>query len=638
MEALNWLLLLGLTACAGVAALALAVRLEPERRTHIVLLALLFFWGLTAGPVFALGHLNLLWRSSVASLSLALSAGVCVACARGTRPKAFFGSLGRKLFDCVRLGPEALKLCWNQRSLAFIGVLSAFGVCAFTVWLSYILPADESWDGLYYHQPILGFALQNHGFRLQALPRTLLAQTINGYPKFGESLALWFVLFTDKTWIEVGGSLAALGLLLVTFALARRYCADRAACLGWGAVLVLLPAICSQLRTTMVDIPLWFFMLTAVYFTTKPDFRLRDGVVGLLAAAFVLGTKSTGLVLVPLLVLVACIRSWRVGSRARALAALVPNLLLLVLVAWLTFGRNWLFFQNPFWPVSYRNALLHFEFPGLASLAQVAPDLPLPALARRLYAHPIGGVRDIILRGYGYGVPWVVLPLGGVSFVYCLIVVVRGVVRRERDAIAENLLLVVSVCAAPLFLSPSLSNARYNVSGVVAALLCSAWFGGASARQRLQEGALGGAIVLSLAALVWSDYLWGLNLKLRDLGVLVLHSKKERASMNFSTFQMPASVAKQREAELGPGDLAVFTAELTFIGVLWNDAMSSRVEYLPFTTSGRFSDALAQRKPRWVAVGATGPARKVLDQNPDYEFLGVAAQADKSVVFRRRGH
>jgi len=44
----------------------------------------------------------------------------------------------------------------------------------------------------------------NHGFGLVELPNTLLAQTINGYPKLGEAFSLWFVLFTDKTWIELG--------------------------------------------------------------------------------------------------------------------------------------------------------------------------------------------------------------------------------------------------------------------------------------------------------------------------------------------------------------------------------------------------------------------------------------------------
>jgi hypothetical protein len=97
---------------------------------------------------------------------------------------------------------------------------------------------------------------------------------------------------------------------------------------------------------------------------------------------------------------------------------------------------------------------------------------------------------------------------------------------------------------------------------------------------------------------------------------------------------MPRSVAALRESELGPGDLAVFTQELSFIGVLWNDRFSNRVSYLPMTDAKTFMAALARSGARWVAVGARGAARHALEKSQEYELVGSAAEQDKAVVYR----
>jgi hypothetical protein len=106
--------------------------------------------------------------------------------------------------------------------------------------------------------------------------------------------------------------------------------------------------------------------------------------------------------------------------------------------------------------------------------------------------------------------------------------------------------------------------------------------------------------------------------------------------MNFSAFQMPARVAALREAELGPGEVAVFTQELSFIGVLWNDRFSNQVSYLPLRDARSFPLELARRHARWVAVGVKSSARRALDADPDYELVGTAAEQDKTVIYRLR--
>jgi hypothetical protein len=134
----------------------------------------------------------------------------------------------------------------------------------------------------------------------------------------------------------------------------------------------------------------------------------------------------------------------------------------------------------------------------------------------------------------------------------------------------------------------------------------------------------------------WCGYIWGLSLQWKDVVALVAQSRAARASMNVSSFQMPADVAALREAELGPGDVAAFTRDLTFIGVLRNDSFSNRVEYLSATDDGALLARLANLHACWAAVGEHSAARRVLDRSADYEFVGKAARQDKTVIFRSR--
>jgi hypothetical protein len=633
---LNWLIWGVLTGLTALAALALSLRTDLAGRAERALACFLWFWALIVLPIFVLGYLGQLYPLTVALLSLAQVSAILAWCARAKGFGILGGELRQALAELLQLGPDALRLCARARSVALLGVVCAAAVLAFTLLLTYWAPADESWDGLYYHQPIVGFALQNHGFSVVELPNTLLAQTINGYPKLGEAFSLWFVLFTDKTLIEIGSSLAAPGLLLAIYTLARRYSSDAAACMGWSVVVLLMPAISSQLRTTMIDIELWLFVLAAVHFATRATLRPSHALLALLACALSLGTKSTSLALIPPILLVVCVRALRHGERARFAPALVAGLGLIASVAALTFGRNWRVFHNPFWPVSYRSALLGVDFPGLATLRQVAPDTPFFEFLRHAYEHPSGGVHDIIVRGYGYAIPWVVWPLGTVALLVCALVVARGLVLRARDAEAENLALVALITLLPLALSPSLSNARYNLQAIVALLLAMVWLCQRWSAARFLEGALAASILLSLMSLVWSDFLWGLNLNWRDVVALARHSKAERASMNFSKFQLSAYTARQREAELGPGDLALFTRELTFIGLLWNDRFSNRVSYSATSDASSLLAEIRARRARWIALGVSNPARILLEASPDFQFVGFASREDKTVIFRLR--
>ena len=638
---LSWLLLVALTGLAAFAALAVTVRAEPEGRAEAGVLWTACFYALVCGPVLVLGYASWLYRGSLAAASVATSIAAFAASARG-RPAADHARATLAAARAIaRLPGEAFGLTRSARSFALLGLAGAAFAVVASAWLSYLAPS-ESWDGFFYHEPMVGFAIQNHGFRMVSLPRDMVVQAANGYPRLCESFALWFVIFTDKTLIEIGDTVAAPGLLLAVYVLARRYSSDCAALVGWSAAVLLVPAMLSQMRTSMIDVEVTFFLLAAVHFATRPRLRVRDAAAATLATALVVASKSPGLAWAPPIVAVAYGRLLWTHGRARpraALALAVAGSAALAGIAALTFARNWLAFGSPLWPLSYDNPRLHIHWPGLVTLARITPSPPLSKLLSVKYGRPTGGVGDIIARDYGYGVPWVVLPLAAVSLVAALATAARARLRRRPDAATENLLLVALLGAAFVAGSPSLNIARFNVHVVAIAMLAVAWAAGRLRDgARFHEGAVAATLVMTMVPMAWTD--WFFQRRVADMVTLLRSSPAERAVMNVEGFEMPADVARMRERELGPGDLVVFTQPLAFPGVLWNHAMSNRVAYVELRSVASFLAEVDWLRPKWVIVGVGSPAARALREDgagKRWERVGTAVAQDRTEAYRRRG-
>jgi hypothetical protein len=629
-----WLLLVLLSALAAFAALGVALRGRPEGRAETLVLWTAVFYALVCAPVLALGYGNQLRPALLAPLSLGTSLAAFVLSA-GDAPLAAHARAIRDAAQAIaRLPLEALRLAARERSLVTLALGAALLVVPVTAWLTWLAPS-ESWDGFFYHEPIVGYAIQNRGFRLVELPKHMVVQGINAYPHLCQAFALWFVIFTDKTFIEIGNTLAIPGLMLVTWVMARRYADDRVALLGWSAAIVLFPAILTQTRTSMIDLQVTFFVLAAVHYATRPTLRLADAVAGSLCMALVAGSKSSALAILPPLALVTYGRLFlahrRTGLRA-ALSIAAGGGALIAGVAALTFVRNWLVYRNPMWPISYAIPALKVRWPGLVSLAQITYDKPLAALVQEKYHHPTGGVGDIIRRDYGYGVPWVVVPLCAVALLVALVTAVRARRRGQPDAATENLLLLAALGVAFWKGSPSLNIARFNAHLVAMAMIAVAWLG-ARWKARFHEGAVVGALLLTVVPMFWTDWLFGVDLK--GIAALRRMPAAERASAYAQPFHMPRETARAKERELGKGDVVVYTQETAFSGVLWNHAMSNRVEFVEFRGKDAFLAEVERRRAKWVVAGSSG-SKAVMEKEAGWEMVGSAVAEDKTVVFRRR--
>src|SRR5438874_2520793 len=106
-------------------------------------------------------------------------------------------------------------LVWNAlvlapiHALGHLGLLTrtALAVLLFSMLQAYLFPSD-AWDGIWYHELTIGYAIQHHGYRAIDLPPALIQQA-NGYPRNVEMTALWFVFFTDRRLVDVVNAVLA---------------------------------------------------------------------------------------------------------------------------------------------------------------------------------------------------------------------------------------------------------------------------------------------------------------------------------------------------------------------------------------------------------------------------------------------
>ncbi len=632
----GWLVLWVLTAGAALAAVAVAIRASPSGRAELAIVSALGFFALIETPVLVLGYTAQLYAPRLAVASFVLSSVTFLASARGRGVGPHARATGRAAFTLVRMPLDAILEAARARSAVVVGLVACVVIVATTLWLSYLAPA-EGWDALFYHEPIIGFAIQEHSFAVIDLPPNPMVQQVNGYPRGAEAVPIWFCIFTDRTFIEIGNSLAAPWLVVAVFAIARRY-GDRVSAMGWGTVTLLIPALWSQMRHAYIDIEITFFVIAALHFATRMELRVVDVGLMLLAIALLVAGKGTGLVIAPPIALVAYVRLLMHHRKTRTWAALgliVGGTLAVAGIAALTIMKNIVVFKNPVWPVTYDMDALGVHFKGLIQYKAMNPAPPIAEMLKIKYAPPSGDVGDVIHRDYGQAVPWIVVPIGLVALAVASLAAIRDAVLRQFGA-TTNLGLVAVLGFVAMMSSNSWMSARFNIQPICVLMFAIVWLCRRPRWVRFGEATVAAAIAFSIVPMMWiKDWNWGLSAqKIHDLRKA---SSLERTYMYSDPGNMPTPIGRLRETQLGPGDRVAFTQDETWIGTLWNFQFSNHVKYIPFDDALQFTKAIEDYRPKWVVVGAGSGARSVLEQRAlEWEHLGVATPNDNTVVFQRR--
>jgi hypothetical protein len=630
---MGWLVLALLTLFAFVDALAIARRATPDGRAELGMVTMAAFFGLLGAPVLVLGYSNQLTPLKLGVTALALFAGVFVLFARKVGAREELRACRASLALLASIPGAAVRETARARSPVFVGVVWSGGLIAMSLVLVYFV-SFCTWDGFLYHEPIVGFALQNQGFAAVSLPPAQAVQAANGYPRLCEALSLWFVAFTDRTLIELPNTLAAPPMMLCVFALGRRF-TDRVTSMGLAVVLLLIPHAWHNLCATYIDVQVTFFLLFAMHYASRPLLGVRHAWLATLGMALALASKQSSLAWVPVIALIAYGRlawhEWRSRRSAVILASLGGGAALVAIGAF-TLVRNWIEFKDPLWPVSYTNRALGIEWRGLATVSQALGHTPPRRVFELAYEPPQGGMTDIIRRSYGMAIAWVAFPIGAIAVAAACVAGLREALRRERGP-ALGLWMILAPAIVSILTTPGLEQPRYILHALAAMLVACAWLLRRRAWTRAREGAVAVAIALSIIPFFWAgDAEWTTREELRDrLG----HPLAERAYSQSPPFDF---LTRQRFEEIGPGDRVVCTEGFDFIGAAWNFDFSNRVEYIPFSDKTHFLARIAALEPKWIYVGPSSPAHAALESTGQWELVGRALAASDAVALRRTRH
>jgi hypothetical protein len=263
----------------------------------------------------------------------------------------------------------------------------------------------------------------------------------------------------------------------------------------------------------------------------------------------------------------------------------------------------------------------------------MAPEPPLKAIVDVAYAVPVGGIDDIVARGYGYGVTWVLVPVALVAFPLLAAAAAAEALGVKRPGTAVNLALVLAPTAVGFFVSPSLNISRYNLHLVAGAMFAATWLFSRRSWGRGRDGIVSAAVMLSVVPLFWVKawpWAWGST---EDLGARLRHPLSSPAAwVDKPTFDL---VNKQRFEEIHAGDHVAYD-DFDFPGGLWNFDFSNDVEFIPFTNRSEYLARIEQYGPKWVAVGPDSEGRHVLESTGKWEVVGQLVSASASVALRRK--
>ncbi len=639
MFALGFLLFLALSVGAFVASLAVVRRGAWEGTAERFLAAFMVWSTVILVPIHVLGLTQTLTRPNLAIASIVMSGAVFALAARPDfRGYAHYAAT--EMASYLRLPFRALALAWHGRSLLFLGVLLAYGVFAWTALISYLAPSD-GWDGLWYHESMVGFAIQNHGYRIVEASEHITP--INSFPRNCEMISLWFVFFTDRRLIDIVENVYAIPVMLALYCMTKRFCQDRLQAAAWACAFLAVPGVALQFHSAYVDIHALAFYLAALHFGTRLNIRIRDGLLTALCLGLMLGAKSWAVTWTPAIAFVALARVVYTHGRTRKrdtallVAASVGIIGALGLIIYI---RNTIHYGNPIWPYRVTLPIVHRELPGFEKLSSTDFNRSIGQVFEAILAPPQPGrdFPDTQQFGYGLAVPFVLVPMAGLTFLWILFnaaVAVRGRLSGDRGAFdperhgarAVNLLWTLIPPIIGIVYSPALWLARYNYH-VLAGIFIALSFLGKSL-PRVSEGLMVVVFATGGMWLYWAKPAWFV-----DFGQVqaLLHKDAEgRAASTTIGWSTAPETALARERELGPGDVVAYSDEVEFYANLWNERFSNRLEYVPPSPPDGMASRLDALGAKWFVTGSMVSA---FDTRPGWQRVGNVSGMPV-VAFRR---
>lgn len=626
------------TAAALLVAGYVTARATGIRRTPELILAT---WCITSLTIATLMHglsFASIARRDTVLIATNLASVALVGCAllMGGRD-AVIESM-RRLARGVSGSPRAVFRSFVKRPLASIAVSTLVLVGLHAAVAAVLLPS-ESWDGIWYHDTITGWVIQTGSCAPMPLPDNLLQQ-VNGFPRDAELTSAWLALLADRRFIELPNALALAPLACGAYLLARRFTSKRDVATIVASVVALAPGCVLQLRSTYVDVYAAAACVAALAFATKRPLAGRDIVLAGTGVALHVGSKSTALLVAPIIVAFLGYQAFIEAADARtrkvlryAFAAAAG---LALAAAGTVYLKNAVLFGNPLYPIDLHVKRLGIDWRGVRSASDVDVNPPLSETLASIFLPASSGrdFADIRRGGYGLAVAWVLLPLACLGFVRA----VRASLRRQpiTRARARSLLCLVLLVTPSLVLSPALWAARYNLHAVVVAGALAAYALDLPRLSRFRAIPLTAALALSITALFRFDPSLG-DAPLSRLFASVSMSAEQRASAVGTPWMLEPEVARARDVELQNGTIVVFGPGVTFPSVLYNERFDNRLAYVNEEQPADVERRVDELRPTWIVAQEGEPLDRYVTARPhEWERIGLASRGYPTIAYRRR--
>ncbi len=585
------------SAVVGWAALSVAVRARLDGRAETLAATLVLASAFVVGPIYVLGVPGVLTRASMTVLVMATALGAWAASTLGVGVREHTRKTAFQAAAILRMPFEALSDSWRARSAVFACLAACAVLFVWNLLAAWLAPSWREWDALWYHESIVGFTIQNHGFSPVDLPLGGI-QKINGYPRAAEMLSLWLVMYAGRALVDLPNVLLMPALFASVYAMTRRLTGDRIAACGWAAVAVTIPGYVELLQSTYVDPALASFVTVGAMFVLRSPLRAREALIGAASLAIAANVKVSGVFPVVALALIA---AWQLlaqpGRKRAALLTIAGGAAMIVTLSAATYLRNLRVYHNPVWPdLAVHVQSLGIDWPGNGPFGEirsnsraspgVSKNAPLLELIGDLFLPP-GRLTDgerKYTHLYGLGVPWVLLPAAALVLARIALEAARGLrggdpLARRRKLEVFYLLLTAGVT---LVTSTNRSTPRYHVVTIALWVPVVAW---AIARRRaLQQALAFAATVGSLAVIAWELPGWrGFPLPDRMLALWRLDPELRQMTPELGGHIFrDAGLARERELVAGT---TVVTDDFVFPSVLWNDDFSNTVVYVRPSTN-----------------------------------------------------
>lgn len=624
-----------------------------KSRSEAMIATSLVFNALVLGPIYVLGFLSRLTRPILAVTIVVLCASIIGGLVR-KEGNAGLREVSRRSLAVLGAPFAAIFGAAKQRSLVAVAATLAVLVFPWMLVTAYLAPAWRDWDALWYHEPLVAFTIQNHGFATVDVPTGL--QVINGVQRLCEMTQLWFAIWAGRPMVDVANVVFMPLLGASMFALTYRYTRDVTSSVGWASALVLVPGFLRLVQSAMVDPQSAALLLAAAYFVTHHALDRRRAGYAILALTLAVGAKIWSIVPVGLLSLFLFVRliANRRELGARATWALITGGAFSVIgMQALTYLRNLVLYKNPFWPmVNYENEKLGIHWKGAITVSETAAlrfGDPFFVFYEKMIGKPYtatGHHHTWQIDDYGFAWSWIILPLGAACAVLAVLRCVLGevgarfgiVTTFETRTRARSAAALAVVAGASLYLSPAIHIARYHVAsmGMLAACLC--WFVGRKGSRVAETAALFGALG-SVMMLYWAPRKapWVCVFEPAQIVRWMKTPLPRREVADIGSPPMLVSPVTEetgmaREREIRAGDVVAFD-NIDFVALLWNNAYSNRVVWLSS------SDPLGEAESKgaaWVYTRGGTTLSSQLARSGGWQLVGSLEAERFGSVWRRR--